>query len=211
MRRKEIMIEKQKLILAEGEDAVYFFINLLVELHIEEIQVFDYGGIKDLTQFLKNLSKLDGYDDVISLLIARDSEDSSISAIQSVNTSLKALNLIEEDIQPFIIQKKAMSIGCVLFPGYDENHQLCPCGTLEDLCLKLFQESAVAQKTDEYLADYQNKQGASFKRLHKNKLHGTFSFTDKYVGLKLGEALKVGAYDIQSSYLKPFRDIINAL
>jgi hypothetical protein len=207
---KEIEIKKTKLILAEGVDATYFLIYLLEALHIEDIQVFDYGGITELTQFLNNLSKLDKYDEVSTIIIARDSETAVESSIQSVNDSLKKANLTKDDIMPFKIEQKMKKLGLVLFPGHDEQQQLCKIGTLEDLCLKIFNDQATVGKIDSYIVDFQTNK-KPFKRIHKNKLHATLSFTDDYVGSKLGEVVKMGGYDLKSSYLTPFLDIIRAL
>jgi hypothetical protein len=206
----KIEIKKSKLILAEGVDAAYFLIYLLEKLDNEDIQVFNYGGITELTQFLNNLSKLDKYDEVSTIIIARDSETSSESSIQSVNDSLKKTNLTKDDIMPFKIEQKVKKIGLVLFPGYDDRQQLYKTGTLEDLCLKIFRNQTLVEQIDTYLTDFQaGKQ--PFKRIHKNKLHATLSFTDDYVGSKLGETVKMGGYDLESSYLTPFLDIIRAL
>jgi hypothetical protein len=133
---EKIEIKKTKLILAEGVDAVYFLIYLLDTVRNEDIQVFDYGGITELTQFLNNLSKLDKYDEVSTIIIARDSETSAEPSIQSVKAGLKKTNLTKDDIMPFWIEQKVKKIGLVLFPGYD-GQQLCKTGTLEDLCLKI--------------------------------------------------------------------------
>jgi hypothetical protein len=207
---KEIEIKKTKLILSEGVDAVYFLIYLIEALHIEDIQVFDYGGITELTQFLNNLSKLDKYDEVCTIIIARDSEISAESSIQSVNDSLKKANLTQDDIMPFKIEQKVKKLGLVLFPGHDGQQQLHKTGTLEDLCLKIFKDQSIIEKIDSYIVDFQTDK-KPFKRIHKNKLHATLSFTDDYVGSKLGEAVKMGGYDLKSSYLTPFLDIIRAM
>jgi hypothetical protein len=179
-------------------------------LHIEETQVFDYGGIRELSYFLNDLSKLSNYDEVSTILIARDAETSVNSSIQSVNHSLKAAGLTDTDITPFKIEQKAKKLGMVLFPGYDEKQQLCETGTLEDLCLKIFKDQAVIECIDAYLSDFQTET-KTFKRPHKNKLHATLSFTNKYVGMKIGDTTKAGGFDFTSAYLAPFLDIINSL
>ncbi|MDR2168747.1 MAG: hypothetical protein LBP59_01230 [Planctomycetaceae bacterium] len=209
--RKNIKLEKRKIILAEGVDALYFFINLLGLLQNENIQVLDFGGINDLTQYLNNLTKIDGYDKIESILIARDSETSSQSSSQSINSSLRNVHLIDETLEPFNIQAAKIKIGFVLFPGYCANKCLYEQGTLEDLCIKIFEEQKIITDINSYLDDFQKTHNVKFKSIHKNQLHMLFSFTDKYVGLKLGEVMKAGGFNLNSPSLKPFVDIIQML
>ena len=61
-------IVKKHLLLAEGTDAMYFFIQMLSNPRFssdkrlaEEIQVMDFGGIKDLSRFLQLLRLREGF------------------------------------------------------------------------------------------------------------------------------------------------------
>jgi len=215
MLKQEKGIEKSKLILAEGIDALHFLINLLNKLNIDDFQVFDYGGISELTEYIKNQflkANAEKFKEVTTLLILRDSETSSVSAAQSVNSSLKATELINKDLQPFCIENQnGRNIGFMLFPGYDENNNLCENGTLENLCLKILKDQNLRKQIEEYINDFKNKTNIEFKREHKNLLHSYLSFTDEFVGMKLAEALKADGYDLSSQYLKPFIDIIKSI
>jgi hypothetical protein len=205
-----IRIQRKNLILTEGEDEKYFFWYLLENYKIEDIDVHNYGGISDLTGYLRTLQKVDNYNAVKTVLIARDAENSAISAIQSVNASLKKSGLITkdtEDIPPFKIINQVKKIGIMTFPGIDESGKIIETGTLEDLCLKLFKEQTIMTKTDAYILDYQNN-GYAFVRSHKNRLHAALSFTNEYVGLKIGETAKAQGFDFSSPSLKPFLDVI---
>ncbi|MBQ8800507.1 MAG: hypothetical protein IJZ55_13200 [Lachnospiraceae bacterium] len=42
-------------------------------------------------------------------------------------------------------------------------------------------------------------------RLHKAKLHTYFAEHDKYIGVKPGEAARIGAFDFESAFLTPFK------
>jgi hypothetical protein len=184
---------------------------LLNTLHIAGIQVINSLGITDLTNSINTLKSADGYEEVNSILILRDSENSTKSAIQSVNHSLQVTGLIDTTLEPFnIIEQNGKRICFALFPGFDENQQLYQNGTLEDLCLKIFKDQAVIERVDAYLSDFQTET-KTFKRSHKNKLHASLSFTDTYVGMKIGDTTKAGGFDFASAYLTPFLDIINSL
>jgi hypothetical protein len=206
--------EYTKIILAEGDDDYFFLRNLLKVLTISDIWLFNFEGINHLTKFIETLEETnDNFADLKSILIARDSEDSSVSAIQSVNTSLKATGLIDTEIVPFQFAESSRKIGCMLFPGYDSSGKLYESGTLEILCLNLFAEQDVVKKVDEYLDDFQHCHGGEnvFPRIHKNKLHATFSFTDKFVGKTPAQALIMNGYDLESPFLKPFLTMIRGM
>ncbi|MDR3059438.1 MAG: hypothetical protein LBU84_15045 [Prevotella sp.] len=205
-----IKIQRENLLLAEGEDSKYFFWYLLDALGIENIDVHDYHGIRDLTRYINTLQKVGNYNTVKTILVVRDAEKSAISEIQSINASLKSNGIITTDIKPFEIVKQAIQTGIMTFPGLDESSKVIETGTLEDFCLKIFKEQSIIEKSGSYIQDFL-KNESSFHRPHKNQLHAALSFTDKYVGLKIGETTKAGGFDFESVYLKPFLDVLRAV
>jgi hypothetical protein len=208
---------KTKVLFAEGTDDKLFFIELLKNLSIKDIHILNFEGIDNLTNFFEQTIgfNLTSWKKVTSILIARDSEKSSKSAIASITDSLKKKELIDSgltDVPTFeFLEHKGRKIGIVLFPGLDEDGKLCDSGTLEDLCIKIFKEKDAAKEADKRIKDFQEKHRVSFSRIHKTKLHGAFSFTDKYVGCKLAEVMKAGGYDIDSPCLLPVIEMIRGL
>ena len=204
-------VDKKKIILVEGEDELYFFIHLLEYKKISDIFVESFKGKDKLTTHIETLIKRDGFDDVTSIIIFRDSDDSSKSASDSINYSLRKNDLITTNIEPFKMNEhNNKKIGFGLFPGVDENGVLINTGTLEHLCLNLFRDNTNNTIIKNYLDDFQEKNG-KFKCLHKNELHALFSFTDKYVGSKIGETAKFGGFDFDSPHLLPFIEMINKM
>lgn len=198
-------IDKKKIILVEGRDDENFIYSLLNSKSIDDILVEPYNGKDRLTSHINSLTKREGFDETTSILILRDSDESLESASDSINYSLRTTRLIDKNLSPFKIDfQNNRKIGFGLFPGVGEN------GTLEDLCLRIFKENANNELIDSYLDDFQNKKG-SFKHIHKNKLHTLFSFTDKYVGYKIGETANFGGFDFDSHHLEPFLKLINEM
>ncbi|MDR2576144.1 MAG: hypothetical protein LBC52_06860 [Treponema sp.] len=204
-------IIKEKLILAEGDDDCYFLYYLLPIKGIDDIQISDIKGVDKLTEHIKAIKGMDGFDNVTSILIIRDSEKSTESACKSVNNSLRKTELIEKDIEPFIMSRQNnRKIGFALFPGIDENGKIYKSGALEDLCLRLFKDKSVNEKVKAYIKDFQLNT-ENFKKPHKNELHASFSFTDNFVGLKIGETAKAGGFDFDSPHLEPFLKMIKEM
>lgn len=75
-----------------------------------------------------------------------------------------------------------INVGFLLFPQLDSDPIE---GTLEDLCLKIIK--------------------------FKTKLHSFFSLTDRFVGLKIGEAADAGAFDWDSPELEGLRKMITSV
>jgi len=204
-------IDKEKLIIVEGRDEKYFLLHLLSNKRIEGIQIIDSHGRKELTNCINAIKGIEGFEDVTSILIFRDSESSAQSECNSINYSLRKAGLITTDIEPFAISNQNdRKIGLGLFPGKDENGKLYDHGTLEHLCLRLFKEKAHNELIKGYISDFQTK-NKEFRYSHKNELHALFSFTNDYVGLKIGETAEKGGFDFDSPCLKPFLEMINGI
>jgi hypothetical protein len=212
----EIFKDSHKLILVEGDDALHFYIALLGKLEsridIQGIQVMNFGGITDLAPFLAVLPNREHYGQISSLCIARDCEthegETALSASNSINHALQAARMTDKDIRPFHFEQFDKKIGFVLFPGYNESGELEKKGTLEDLCLKICVPEIPVEEVSGYVDDFERKRPEHFKRPHKNRFHAALSFSDDYVGLKIGEAAKASAFDFNSPYLQPFIQMI---
>jgi hypothetical protein len=204
-------IIKDHVILAEGADAQFFLIHLLHILSFDNIQVFNFCGVCDLTGYLELFKKFPGYNRVKSIIIARDTEESVHSAVQSINGSLKSNGFITTAVEPFTFEHGQINIGILLFPGFHEDGEICDTGTLEDLCIKIFKFPEIVPYADAYTNDFQKKRSITFKRLHKNKLHAMLSLTDDYVGMKIGETTKAQGFDPGSPYLMPYIRILKEI
>ena len=202
-------IKQPKLLLVEGADAYYFFIWACQAFGVNDVQVMDFGGVKDLTSYLKTLSMLPGYEDVTTLVIARDAENDPLSAIDSVKNSLKKASLAVPR-HPFRFAGQAPKVAFMILPGFETNDtgkQAPIPGTLEDLCWHIVKDSSIFECVELYVQCLQNK-GSQITRLHKTKLHSYLSGKNNFVGLKIGEASKAGAWDWTHDRLQIFKAII---
>lgn len=217
--RQILYKEYPYVILCEGQDEKNFLIWYLEYLKKNEQtfqdkhNIIDFGGNEDLERTLKTISLTDFYDDMKSFLIIRDAERDVEVAIKFLKAQIKRnwnINL-EADGAP----KKnsdGVKVGFFLLPGMNESGNFRN-GTLEDLCLELVQipsrENISAKDiyslTLEFLTEIKNRRNIDFSRIHKNRIHALLSGTDKFVGMKIGEAAKSGAFDLSSEYLSIFR------
>ncbi len=191
------------LILCEGADAYYFLIHLLVvfgnnESFFEQFCVYDFGGIKDLRQYLHLMCSMDDFRNIVkSLSIVRDAEMDAVGACQSIMGALRDVGLASPNApcswtSAGTNKYPDIRTGFVLFPSCDANPEN---GTLEHLCLRMLSaDNAKSVLTDADTALERHR--PHLPRLHKNRLHTYFSLTDK------AEAFDWNAPEIES--LKSF-------
>ncbi len=200
-------IKTPHVLLCEGADALHFLIWLLEELSKENtffqsFQVFDFKGINDLCHFLETFQLMQGYQNVKAIGVIRDAEKDHLAASGNICSILKKFGLPASS-SPFQISKDAnISTGFVLFPSCSDRPVN---GTLEDLCLDVLRASDASEilhDVDAVLSKY------TLRHLHKNRLHGYFSCTDRYVGLKIGEASNANAFDVNSPALQSLKDFL---
>lgn len=209
--RQTSKIEKEYLILCEGIDEYYFFVALLNSNEFSddlrfanEIQVMNFGGNSELTNFLGILSAMDGFSKLKAIMIVRDAERDWSKAVSEIQKALCA-NSLEVPARAGEWQTGMPKTAFLLFPSLDQS---CRNGTLEDLCLDILEEKErkdVLEKIDAFLSQMRLSFGFSHNKAFKNKLHTYLSITDKFVGLKLGEAASAKAFNWQDGSLTFFK------
>jgi len=208
-KNKKTQIEKSKILLVEGKDAERFSFYACETYKPESIQVLNFGGINDLTKFLSGLKLLPNYEKVETIVILRDAEKDAKSAIDSIKSSLRK--------EGFSIPKKpceftssAPRIAYMVLPGFGkdaEGKDFLPAGTLEDLCIEIVNNDPIMVCVDQYLQCVESK-NRKLTHPHKSKLHAYLAGRSEYVGLKIGEAAKAGAWDWEHEKLKSFKQVI---
>ncbi len=197
-------IKTPHVLLCEGADALHFLIWLLEELSkdntfFQSFQVFDFKGINDLCRFLETFHLMEEYQSVKAIGVIRDAETDYEAASRNICKAFKMRGLPVPS-GPFQISRNAnISTGFVLFPSCSDR---LVNGTLEDLCLNVLRASdarEILHDVDAVLSKH------TLRHLHKNRLHGYFSCTDRYVGLKIGEASNANAFDVNSPALQSLK------
>ncbi len=202
----KLTIKKPCLIIAEGMDDKMFCMWACQAYKRKDIQVENYGGINNLKKFITALKTQENFETVKTLIIVRDAEDDATSAVTSIKGAFQEAEFpIPEKSYMFKSSGEKKS-AFIIFPGPGENK-----GTLENLCLAtLKRDDPILICTEQFL-DCVRRQNNSFSHEHKNKLHSYLSGTNKYKGLKIGEAAKSGAWDWNNKVMKPFREIITKM
>ena len=208
-------IVKKYLILCEGKDTEQFIIAYLNSKALrvdkrfgQDIQVFDFGGIDDLTIYLSNLRNMDGFGDVKNILVIRDAETDANRAISRVKNVFAFVNLPVPDACYTWNASEMISTAFVLLPTCDSNpHE----GALEDLCWEILADKDADDMRND-ISIFVERMKDSYHKItsheHKSRLHTYFSVDNNLVSRKIGEAAKAGAFDWNNEKLKPLREII---
>jgi hypothetical protein len=199
-------IKKEKLILAEGKDAYHFFCHACnFYRETQDVQVMHFGGNDDLPNFLLDLTNMDKYDEVNTIIIARDAETDAKAATDSIKHSMKQATIPVPE-KPFeYIRNATLKTAFMIFPGPQQKD-----GTLEDLCLLTVENDPLLECVDGYLECAKAK-GEQFPRIHKNRLHCFLAGKDDSVGLPIGLAFKAKLWPPDHIALKPFKKIIQEM
>jgi hypothetical protein len=96
-------IQKEKILLVEGQDEEYLFTALIDALDlVNDMQIIPVGGITKLGASLKGIKNRSGYNQVTSIGIIRDADNNAHSSFLSVCSALHSANLPEpsDPLQP---------------------------------------------------------------------------------------------------------------
>jgi hypothetical protein len=211
-------ITRPHLILCEGIDAKFFLIHYLRQTFgeaQEDFTVADFGGINELDRnSLKVLPNLPNFEKLESIVIIRDAENDGVSAKNSVENSLRS-NGYASPAKPCEVKAPSkeqhhIAVAYALFPSFNLANES---GTLEDLCLKIiadYDKDIILDIVEAATSAIEERNGF-LKRKHKNELHTFLSLTDNFVGLKIGESAKAGAFDFDSPYFTPLKQLLESL
>lgn len=189
-------------LLAEGADAKNFCIWACVEYGFEHIEVQDFGGIEELDNFLEMIKVVSNYDKVPAILIVRDAETNPEGAIKSVKTSLKKNNFVVPP-EPYSYHPGNPGIEFAILPGKNSSGEYCS-GALENLCMSTVETDPLWNNVDEFLKIVQQR-GEKLTHLHKSRLYSYLAVKNKFVGMKIGEAAKAGAWNWEHEALSQLK------
>ncbi len=205
-------IYEEKLLLAEGVDVHRFLIYACKAYQKSDIQVISFGGNNELRTFLEALRNLEGFSRVKTLVIARDAETNATSAVDSVKSAIRNIEL-PVPLEPFQFQQgDGIKTGFVLFPGLDKDSQ-CLTGTIEDLCLATISKDPLLKCVDTFLECAKQNQDGNEKLKHewKSKLYAYLAGKDDHAGKRLSQAAKNNVWNWEHDAMLPFQRIIKEM
>jgi len=202
-REVPLPISLEKVLIVEGRDEVEFIEALLHHLGVaDQIEIRDFGGVTDMRPYLKTLVDTPGFDNVISLGVARDAETNAASAFQSVADSLRQYGLPAPRV-PLATAEGRPRTSVFIFPDCHEP------GMLETLCLRAVADDAALLCVVEYFACLE-RQGTERPTNDKARAQALLASRPK-PGLLVGQAAHAGYWPWDSPALADLRQFLRRL
>ena len=206
-----------KLLLVEGKDDLRFFRAMSRHLGMTDISVSSYHGKGNLRNDLSDRVRSPGFQAVSSLGIVRDADDSSISAFDSVISSLRRVNLPTPDAPAMPVEWDGLRVSVLIVPPYGSQ------GELENVCLRSIEGRSEMQCVESYfdcLSDMEppiagnhiaKARLLSYLAVGPVRVTGSGEISRRQPGLRLGEAAEAGVWDWSSAAFQQVRDFLIGL
>ena len=177
-------------------------------MEIPKVRIVNLQELENLPQYLDDLEQFVEPANIGKVLILADASKKRLERQYFITAAL----------QRSLLQN--LEYDFYLFPRKSEKGNWTP-GFMEDLLLPtLSQESSeecefynLHSITHEFLFSVQNCRGKDnrFVNISRNFLYSYLSGTEKFVGMRLGEAAARGAFDLDQEGFKDLREFISKL
>lgn len=211
-------IYEKKLILAEDR-AIHGFMSQACKAFAktDEIQVLCYISKTELGKYLKELSTVENFPQVNTLVIALDADTDEQSAIKSsIKSAFEKVPNTDLPIpkEPFsFIENEKMKTAFVLFPGPDAKGRF-QTGSIEDLYLALVSHDRLIKNCVEPFiecAQSNQENGETVTHISKSKLHAYLAGKHHHVGINLSIMAQCRLWDWNDRRITPFKKIIEQM
>jgi len=203
------MLKKNKLLLVEGKDEINFFKALCSYLSINDLQIIETGGKEKLKSELPVVLLMRNFENVESIAVIQDADNSLASAVESLKYLLNKHNLPVPNGHTEFKTTSGMKCGIFIMPGNRDS------GMLENLVLDTVDDHPVKVESDKYIASLRailtDDEKPKFpKNEHKARLHAYLAGMEKHVS-SLGLATQKGYFNLDSEHLDEIKTFLQSI
>lgn len=192
----------RKLVVVEGKDEVNVYSALKAHLGLVDIEIRSFEGVNSLREYLKALTQVSGFDQVVSLGIIRDAERSRQEALQSIRDSLASVGL------PFpascLEPAEGMPRVIVLVNPHGRET-----GSLDDVCLDAVGSHPALECVERYIQCLGERDLTPGNQA-KARVHAFISSKQR-PEVSLGVAVKRGYFPLDHRAFAPARQLLQML
>lgn len=205
-------IIKNKLLLVEGQDEIKFFTAFLAKYEIADIQILESKGKDQFRAELDLIMNEREFEDVISVGVIRDADESQQAAVDSICHHLRQVGLPVPNGHCQFKSDGVRNVGVFIAPGFTDK------GMLESLILESLGDHPVKIASGEYLDNLKNllapvNQTCAFnypRNIHKAHMHAFLAGMEKFIP-SAGLAAQKGYYNLDSDVFNEVRDFLKGL
>ena len=177
-------------------------------VEIPKVRIINLQELENLPQYLEDLEQFTVPANISKVLIFADATKKRLDTQYFITSASKRSFLQDLEYDFYLFPRKSAKGNWV--PGF-----------LEDLLLPALSEESSEEcefynlhsVTHEFLFSVQNCRGKDnrFVNSSRNFLYSYLSGTEKFVGLRLGEAAAKGAFDLENEVFKDLREFLSSL
>lgn len=196
-----IRITKRLQLLVEGKDQRNFVEAFLSRLGRSDIEVQNFGGIRQLGEFLAALQGATSFDIVDAIGILRDAEGKTADAFRSVQGALAKAALPVPD-EPGRRAAGAPGVTVFILGGDD--------GMLETLLNRTVEEEPEQCCVEEFLRCVEEERGRAVRNPHKSRAHAWIATRD-HPEVSVGVAAQKDYWPLEHPALDDLRSFLRSL
>ena len=196
-------LTEQKVVVAEGRDDVHLVQVVATHLGLVGFQILSFDGVDNLRGYLKALPSVSGFDQVRSLGIVCDAEDSADARFQSVSNGLLAAGL-PAPAAPLSATEGTPRVVVLINP-HGAAH-----GSLEDVCVASAGADPAIPCVDAYLDCLRRAEIPGPRNTAKTRAHAFIASRDR-PDVSLGIALQRSYFPVAHTAFDPVRRLLSML
>jgi hypothetical protein len=178
-------------------------------LNIDDIQIIETGGKEKLKSELPAVLLMRNFENVESIAVIQDADNSLNSAVDSIKYLLSKHNLPVPSGHTSFKTNSGMKCGIFIMPGNRES------GMLENLVLDTVDGHLVKIESDKYIDALRIKLTADGtlkfpKNEHKARLHAYLAGMETHVP-SLGLATQKGYFNLDSGHLNDIKTFLQSI
>jgi len=159
---KSLKIEKNKILIVEGDDEKNLFDSYFKEKKIDDIQIMPIGGKTKFKESLDLVRKDDNFKIVDIIGIIRDADENPEAAFNSVQNSIRSCGFTPPTRQLVKTQSRPMWM-ILIVPSINT------IGAIEDVCLKSVTDDCAMPIIDQFFINLKDKGCELPDHLNKSK------------------------------------------
>ena len=193
-------------LLVEGKDPKNFFEAMLKDMDVaSDIEVRDFGGVNELSGYLRLFVRIQEFSMVKRVGIIRDAEENAVGAFDSVCNSLNAAGLpVPRNREEFT--GEVPSVGVAILPGDNQP------GMLETLLCKTFADSLEDSCISEFFECVKKSTGQEIVRRDKARTQVFLAKKPRpFLSVGVAAQRKYGYWDFNHSGFDRIRGFLTGL
>lgn len=206
-------VPKQILVLCERLD-IASFVDVYIKylrtegVAIPNVRIINLQCLDNLQQYLQGLEKAEDFSDIGKVLLIADAGIKRLETEHFLYSVKQHSFLVDFDYDLYLFPKKSAAGNWS--PGFMEDLLVPALKQETSECCYFYNLHNIAH---EYIFSVNNSRGQKNRIVNysRNFLYGYFAGTEKFVGLRLGEAATKGAFDLKHEGFNDLRKFLSKL